>query len=299
MSDVLTVARQEILALRRERLPLLLLGVFIVMVSISSLIGWLTRSTVSAVWIQARTDGLTTAENPFANVPALYYTRNTVIYVVLIGALMAIVVGVMAAMRDRRAHTVDLILTRPVPVRKYLLGKVAGVAVAIGAVLAVVAAVTWVSISLITQGQMDLADTARLLAFFVLTEFLLVGFAAVGMISGLAVSRETTALLVPIIIWSVLTFIVPQIGTSQNPVSLLNPVPSVTTSGGAFDLVNTLVQPVAVSEQFKRLSSFVLGQSMEPGAFATSLAVVLGFGVAGVGAMALFGRDRLRGMLRD
>ena len=41
----------------------------------------------------------------------LYYARNAVIYVLLIGSLMAIVLGVQATVRDRKASTVDLVLS--------------------------------------------------------------------------------------------------------------------------------------------------------------------------------------------
>ena len=66
-----------------------------------------------SVWQKTVQAGLTQAPNPFAYVSPLYYARNTVIYLVLIGALMAIVVGVTSAMRDRKARTLDLVLSRP------------------------------------------------------------------------------------------------------------------------------------------------------------------------------------------
>jgi ABC-2 type transport system permease protein len=294
-----TGARQELLSLTRERLPLVMLVVFVGMVSVSSLIGWLTNSTVSAVWEQAKAAGLTQAGNPFADVSPLYYARNTVIYVVLIGALMAVVVGVTSAMRDRKAKTVDLVLTRPVSMRTHLAAKVLGIAIGFAAVLALVAAITWISIAIITHGPLGLGDTARIIGLFAVTEVLLLAFAVVGMLSGIYASRETTALLVPISLWSVVTFVLPQVGTSQNPVSLLNPVPSVVAPGGAFDTLNTLMRPLSVTEQFKTAGGLILGDSQVTGSLAPSLSVVVLSLVIGFALLMTVSRDRVRGALRD
>ena len=299
MNAVLTMARQELVALRRERLPLVLLIVFVVMVSVSSLIGWLTNTTVSSVWQKTVQAGLTQAPNPFADVSPLYYARNTVIYLVLIGALMAIVVGVGSTMRDRKTRTLDLVLSRPISVPAYLLGKLAGIGAWLAMILAAVAVISWISISLITRGPLPASDSLRLAGFYAVAWVLLLAFVALGMLSGIYASRETSALLVPISIWSIIAFVLPQIGTSANPVSLLNPVPSVKVPGGAFDILNTVVSPLSVTEQFKAASGLILANPEVTGSLAPSLsAIVLAFVVAAIALLATK-RDRIRGALRD
>jgi len=243
--------------------------------------------------------GLTTAPIPFAAVSPLYYARNTVIYLVLIGALMAIVVGVGSTMRDRKARTVDLVLSRPISVPAYLLGKLAGIGAWLAMILAAVAVISWVSISLITRGPLPAGDSLRLAGFYAVAWVLLLAFVALGMLSGIYASRETTALLVPISIWSIVAFVLPQIGTSANPVSLLNPVPSVKIPGGAFDILNTVVSPLSVTEQFKTASGLIMANPEVTGSLAPSLsAIVLAFVVAAI-ALLTTKRDRIRGALRD
>lgn len=118
MNTILTSSRHEVLCTLRARVALLLLVVFLGMVSLSSLIGWITNTTVTRVYEKILIDGLTTAPNPFAAVSPLYYSHNSVIYVVLIGALMAIILGVRATLRDRKSATSDgagaLSLAKPV-----------------------------------------------------------------------------------------------------------------------------------------------------------------------------------------
>lgn len=299
MTGLAATARHEFLALRRERLPLVLLIVFVVMVSVSSLIGWLTNTTVSGVWEKTTQAGLTNAPNPFAEVSPLYYARNTVIYLVLIGALMAIVVGVASTMRDRKARTVDLVLSRPINATTYLLGKLAGIATWLVAVLLAVATISWASISLITSGPLGLGDTARLLGFYAVALALLLAFVTLGMLSGIYAARETTALLIPISLWSIAAFVLPQIGTSANPVSLLNPVPSVAVPGGAFDALNSILSPLSVTEQFKTASGLILGNSEVAGNLPRAVSVIVLALVLGSVALLATRRDRLRGALRD
>lgn len=299
MSGLVSTARQEVVSLRRERLPQVLLVVFVVMVSVSSLIGWLTNSTVSQVWEATKQAGLTQAPNPFATVSALFYARNTVIYIVLIGALMAIVVGVGSALRDRKAHTVDLVLSRPISVWSYLAGKLAGIALWMCAVLAAVAVISWVSIAVIIGQPLSLLDSARLATFFAVALVFLLGFVLLGMISGIYSSRETTALLVPISVWSVIAFILPQLGTAAHPVSLLNPVPAIATDGGPFTVLNTVLGPLSVTEQFKTASALILANTDVEGSLPVSLFALTLVLVLGTVLLMATNRDRLRRELRE
>jgi ABC-2 type transport system permease protein len=269
-------ARHELRSAHRERMPQALLIVLLGMVAASSLIGWLTHRTVTAVWEQTRADGLTQAANPFGDVPALYYAANVVIYVVLIGALLAIALGATSALRGRASGTLDLVLSRPVDTRAYLAGKLAGTGGWLGLVLLVAAVVNWVSISVIVGGLLGVEDTLRLVAFYGLAWLFLLVFLLLGLLSGIHSRRETTALLVPIATWSVLAFVLPQLGTAARPVSLLNPVPSAPTEGGAFDVIHSIFGPLSLTEQFKTASGSLLGNERVQGsATAAVLSIVV------------------------
>jgi ABC-2 type transport system permease protein len=298
MSGFVATVRHEVLSARRERMPQALLVVFLGMVTVSSLIGWLTHRTVTSVWQTTVAAGLTTAPDPFAQATPLSYVRNVVIYVILIGALLAIVLGVSSTLRSRRSRTTDLILSRPVDVAVHLGAKLAGMALWLGVVLAMAATLTWLSISLILRSALGAGDTARLVSFFGLAWAFLLIFVVFGMLSGVHSSRETSALLLPIVGWSVITFVLPQLGTAALPVSLLNPVAAVPVQGAGFALVQQAVSPFALAEQFKTLSGTLLGTggAGSVGTAAAALAIALA-----VGLLALLGtkRDHLRRDLRD
>lgn len=300
MNGFIASFQHELLCTRRARVPQLLLLVFLGMVSLSSFIGWSTRSTVTAVYEQVKADGLTTAPNPFAGTLDLYYAHNSTIYVVLIGALMAIVLGVQATIRDRKATTYTLVLSRHVGVVGRLLGQLSALSVVIAVVLAVSTFINWASIGVITGGILSVDSTLRLGMFAVLSWLLLTGFAMLGMLSGTYSKKETTALLVPFITWSVIAFILPQLGTAARPVALLNPVPSIPPpSGGIFDTINLFTGPLAVTEQFKRAASIVLRDDSVTGSPTGAILVLVVFVVVLAAIVVATPRPRLGSSLND
>ena len=299
MNTFLVSAGHEMLNTRRARTAHLLLFVFIGMVIASSIIGWVTNQTVTSVYERVLADGLTTAPNPFTGVTPLYYARNAVIYVLLIGSLMAIVLGVQATLRDRKAATIDLVLSRPVASASRLLGQLAGLGVVLAAVIAISFTTSWAIISAINGAPLGWADTARVLAFALLSWVLLTAFALLGMLTGLRSKQETTALLVPFVIWSAVAFVIPQIGTAARPVSLLNPVPAVTTAGGYFDAVSAITGPLSITEQFKRASSIILQDATVTGDATSSVLVLLAFLVVMTVVVVATPRNRMRSDLNE
>lgn len=299
MSAFTTIARQEVLALRREKLPGIMLGIFIALVTVSSFIGFLTKNTVSEVWLKVSQAGLTEAPNPFEEVSPLYYARNAVIYIILIGTLMAIIAGVTSGIRDRKAETVDLVLTRPTSLRQLVFGKLAGLGIWLMLVVGIVAVIASALISLIAGNILTLDNYLRLFSFFALSLPLLLGFAGIGLLSGLLSSRESSALLGPIGVWAMLTFVAPQLGTAARPVALLNPVPVPATSGGAFDFLNVLTSPFSVSEKFKLASGVLLKDPDITGNPSLATANVVLFLVVVGALLLLVNRTRIRGVANE
>lgn len=292
------VVAHEVLSSGRNRLGHVLLAVFLGMVAVSATIGWLTRTTVTSVWRQAVLAGLTTAPNPFAAAAPLADARNVAIYVVMIGALLAVVVGASATLRARRSRTVDLILTRSVGTRTYLTAQVTGLSLLLAAVLATAGVSAWLGIWLVARHPLGLTSTVRLGAFFAAAWLLLAAFAVVGMIAGLHARSQTLALLAPIIAWSVVTFVVPQLGTAALPAALLNPVPSVPTTGGVFGVLHTVLSPLSVTEQFKALAAALLGTGPADKSVGAATTVVA-FLVVAIVVLLTSRRDLLRKALHD
>jgi ABC-2 type transport system permease protein len=263
MNGFFASLRHELLCTARARVPQLLLVVFLGMVSVSSFIGWSARSTVTAVYTQITSAGLTTAPNPFAG-------------------------------------TFTLILSRPIGTVGRLLGQLSALSVVIAVVIGISTIISWASISVITGGILGLDPTLRLAAFAGLSWLLLTAFALLGMFTGTYSKKETTALLAPFVAWSIIAFVLPQLGTAARPVALLNPVPSIPPPGGGiFDIINVFTGPLAVTEQFKRAAGIVLQDSAITGSPTTAIIVLIVFLAVMAVLVAVTPRRRLRSPLND
>lgn len=245
---------------RYERLPQLLLIIFIVMVAAASFIGWLTHATVTSVYNEALREGATTQPNPFLHAPPLNSVKNIVIYIALIGALLAIILGVQSALRDRKAKVLNMVFSRPVSRRHYLFAKLLGISIWLAVILAVSAVFTWISLWVIQGQPLSASLTGHLVVFFIISWLFLVPFISMGLMSGFIARRETTALLTPVLLWALLSFVIPQLGTAAEPISFLNPVPAqVASKGKFFRSSRQVLQPVSYINHYKQISASTLG----------------------------------------
>lgn len=299
MSTFLVAVSHEMLNARRNKSAHLLLFVFIGMVIAASVIGWITNSTVTNVYNKVLADGLTTAPNPFTGVSPLFYERNSVIYVLLIGALFAIILGVNATLRDRKSRTTDLILSRAVSSKQLLWGQLAGIGVVLATTLALSFLTSWVVISFIQGTPLGINDSIRIVALGALSWVFLIGFAATGMVSGLISKQETTAYLAPFLLWSVICFVMPQLGTAARPIALLNPVPMQQAQGSYFDAINTVTRPLSITENFKTVAGYLLRDQYSTGEIGASLLAVSLFTALMIVFLTLIPRTRLRNALND
>src|SRR5665811_164572 len=167
-NPILVIARQELRAARTNRLSVLLLAIFIGMVLVSGFIGWATHHTVTQVYEESLQQGITSAPNPFSGQMPLELIQNSVIYVILIGALAAIVLGVHSSLDDRKAGAIDLIFSRPLSTRQYVSGKLLGLQTITGAALLIAAITSWAIIFLIRSEMLSLSVTLSLIEFFFL-----------------------------------------------------------------------------------------------------------------------------------
>lgn len=251
--------KHELLSSLRSKSPQLVVTVFLVLTSISSIIGWLTVRNVTKIYNDIVSQNLTTAPNPFTNVPSLYYMRDSVIYVVLIGSLMAIILGAQASLRDRKSNANELIKTRNVNLVHRILGQLTAIT-SIIVLLEIVALLTsFILIWVIQKTPLSIGAVFSLLGYGAVSAILMTALAAIGFTFGTISKSEESSLLYPIVGWAVATFTIPQIITSTHPVALLNPTPAVSTGTGLAQLVINGISPLAVMENFKAIANAILG----------------------------------------
>lgn len=251
--------RNELRSSLRDRNPQIIIVIFLVLTSLSTLIGWLTVRNVSKIFFDVKALGLTKAPNPFAGVQTLYYVRNSVIYVILVGSLMALILGVQSSLRERQSETAVLIKSRNVAPGTLYLGQIAAISAILLASEIFTSAITFISIWLIQGKSMDLSSTLHLLSFLLISWILLCGLSAIGILFGSFAKSEESAFLNPFVSWSVILFVIPLVVTGVRPIALLNPTPSLSQSSGIPTWIHDLLDPFMLMEHFKAISNRLLG----------------------------------------
>lgn len=263
-SATTTIAAHAVRLALKEKIVVLLGLLFIVLVVISAWLGWSATSTVNNIYLSAATfltdTGQVVPPNPVHNISPLTLMRNMVVYVALIGALSAIVIGNRLVALDRRNGVVPLISMRPVTRAGYALGKIAALVVLVLALTGVAAAISAITFLVLPQTALVGSDWLRLLGFFELsaTYMLLFGLLAVA---SAAVSRsESVGLLIPVTIWLTLTFILPSLTANILPTAAINPIAALAPAPDTafFHWTQALFGPLSLAESYKISSASLL-----------------------------------------
>jgi ABC-type transport system involved in multi-copper enzyme maturation permease subunit len=259
------IARQHLRLLSRSQTFLLMLVVLLGMAALSGFIGWSSHATILRVYDETvRTltaAGKPVPPNPFAYKPRLSLLNNMIIYVPLIGALLAIVIGNMSITGDRQAGVTRVIFSRPVRRSSYFWGKVAGSAIAGAAIMAACLALSVIGLTLINHGLPSALELVRLTLFYALSGLYLLLFALVGLVAALLTRSQSLGLFAAVAVWVLTTFATPQFTSGLRPVASLNPVTNpVTVSHSRFFRATSKAKPLAVNEQYKALGTRLLSQ---------------------------------------
>jgi len=287
MKNSLLIASHEIRSQIREKTFLLLLAVFVGMTLASTFIGWSSQDTISRVYSvvaqEKRQSGQSVPPSPFENLPPLSLAKNMIIYVVLIGGLLAIDVGYSTGMRERKAGAGKLLFSRPITRADFLIGKLLGVSFILAAVLSIAAVISMVSSAVLVR--LEPQDILRLSGFYGFSFVYMLGFAFLGFGFAMAWEDEVMALLSPLIVWVVITFMLPELSSALYPTGSLNPTLPQTDilQSPALQAIHDIVYPFSISEHYKGCAAAILG--IDAGTDAT----IRCYGGATIFAWLLFG----------
>lgn len=269
MSTTLTFASAEIRALFRERTLYAITGVFLLMTIASSFIGWSTFTTANSVYtasvIYLHANGVSVVpENPLHNVPVLATFDNLIVYIALIGALLAVIVGHRSMMRERRSGILQVVFARPLTKSSFIIGKLLGLG---SILLGIMSATALVSIALsffIPLQHMSLGDATHVLVFFFLSFLYLVFFALCGFLFAIVAKSESLALFIPICMWVGITFVLPELATGLSPTALLNPVTmlQIPSGEGFFGTAQHILFPISLGWHYTSMSGELLGSPL-------------------------------------
>jgi ABC-type transport system involved in multi-copper enzyme maturation permease subunit len=256
------VAKNDIQHLLREKTFFLILIVFILISLASTYIGWASQHTVESVYqesaITLQLLGKTVPLSPFSNLPPLEIVKNMIIYIVLIGSLLAITIGHSIGTKDQKAGVVRILFSKPLTKKEFLIGKALSLGLILLAILTVSLTISAVSVGILSQ--MSVVLLMQLIGFYAISFFYTLGFGFLGLGFGLMKRNSAVALLSPIIIWVIITFALPEMSSALYPTGSLNPVLPQTDvlNSPVLSTVHNIFYPFSISEHYRVFASGLL-----------------------------------------
>jgi ABC-type transport system involved in multi-copper enzyme maturation permease subunit len=286
------IASQQMLALRRQKIFLAVLGMFMAMTAGAGVLGWSSHNTIVRVYDEAvkllASTGQPAPPNPFLLKPELSLLSNMVVYIPLLGALLALVLGHLSLADDEADGLGRLIFSRRVSRTNYILGKIAAAAGVLAAILVGAFVVSAASLAIVNQALPHGGDLGRLAFFYGLSWLYLMVFALIGMVAVLLTSRRSLALLSAMGAWLVITFAIPQFTSGLRPTSSLNPILDPVSTSQRFFQVTAMARPFSVAEQYKEASGRILATSPAEPAWQTIQRVLPTVALIAALALAIF-----------
>lgn len=260
-----TIALSEFRSLYRQKTVALLLAVFLGMTLFSTYIGWSAQHTIIGVYEETvnamAAKGVTEVPaNPFLNTPPLAIVKNMVVYVLLIGSLLAIVVGYHAFMRERRAGVAKIIFSKPISRNAFICGKMVGILLVLASVMTSALIISILSVSLVSSRMLSWAEIGRLMLFYGISLGYVSIFAMIGLLFAIHGRSESLALLIPVVIWLLISFVLPQLTSALDPTALLNPtsIQPAFPQSHFFKTAQAIIEPFSISEHYKRMGRTLL-----------------------------------------
>jgi ABC-type transport system involved in multi-copper enzyme maturation permease subunit len=275
---IATIVSHQLRALRRQKAIGVLLGTLIGVNVLAGVLGWASKLTIGGVYEESvkllAARGLSAPPNPFLLKPPLSLLSNEIIYVTMIGALAALVLGHLVIVEDEIGGNGRLLFSRQTSRSQFALGKVASVAVVLGLGMVACLLVSVVAVILVNRSLLSSDDGLRVGLFFSCSWLYLMVFALIGMLTVLVSRRRSLGMLFGFGVWLVITFVVPQFTSGLRPSQSLNPIVDPVSTSQTFFNVTAKLRPVSIAEQFKTASRSILKTSPAQGAGETLVRMI-------------------------
>ena len=263
MSAVLIAAQSVRLALR-ESTVLLMAALFAVLVLVSAWLGWQATATVNRIFLDAAgflaAAGKPVPGNPLLDTSPLSLMRNVSIYVMLIGALAAIVIGNRLVALDRKAGVLPLLGSRPLQRGGYAAGKIMALGQLVLGLILGAAVVGTATLLTLPAAVITAPQWLALAEFFALSALYMGLFGLIALAATAATRSESVGLLIPVTLWLAVTFILPALTLNLTPTAVLNPISAlaVPPDTGFFRATGWALGPFSLAESYGALSAGLL-----------------------------------------
>jgi ABC-2 type transport system permease protein len=218
MHTILIVARREWQAAFRNRLFLIITVLFLGLSILSVYIGSTTKhaemrlynNTVATLTAEGKT---VLPAKPEIN--TLSILANLTEYVSIVGAILAVILGYNTLIEEKESGGLKLILSRPVYRDRLLTGKLLGNAAVIAALLGLVFVFN-VTLLVAVRGVWPTGgEVLRLAVFIGLSFAYMLIFLTVSMLLSIRMKSSANVFLVVLVLWMLVSFVIPQMADTQ------------------------------------------------------------------------------------
>jgi ABC-2 type transport system permease protein len=157
-----------------------------------------------------------TALPPMPNLNPISASKGFANYIGMVGALLAIVLGNIAISKEHKNGTLRLILSRGVFRDTFMNGKLLGNLAILAGITVATGVITFAALLAIGGVSLSSADVVRMLLFFFMSFLYMTFFLVLSMGIASISSQGSRALLATVIVWLVLSFVLPQIGDTMD-----------------------------------------------------------------------------------
>ncbi len=216
---MLVIMKKEIRDAFKSKLFLLIFAMLMLLVIVSVILGALQVKANVDAYDQSVAFLKSIGKTELPAVPnfnPLSSLKSFVNYIGMLGALLAIVLGNSAIAKDKRSGTMPLILSRHVYRDTFLNAKLLGNIVLLLMISASIFLITLVSVLFLSQAPITWNDVVRIGTFCFVSFLYMTFFLVLSLFMAVLMRKTNKALLVTIIIWLILSFILPQIGDTMD-----------------------------------------------------------------------------------
>lgn len=249
MHPSLIIARKEFRAAFRNRLFLTITLLFLGLAMLSVYIGSSTKRAEMRIYNETiatlQADGVTTLPAP-PEIHTLTILANLTEYVSIVGAILAVILGYNTLIEERESGGLKLILSRPVYRDQLLMGKWLGNTAVIAVLLGLVFLFNLILLVAIGGLVPTGAEVLRLFVFVLIALAYMLIFLSMAMFLSIRLSDSATVFLVSLVVWVLLSFVLPQMADTQMANS--------SVVNGISGVVNQIPQDTAVSQAINALS---------------------------------------------
>ena len=213
MNSIGIIARKEFQSAFRNRLFITIAVLFLALSILSVYIGSATKRAELRVYnetVATLTAQGVTALPLLPEIHTLTILANLTEYVSIVGAILAVMLGYNAIIQEKESGSLKLILSRPVYRDRLLTGKLLGNATVIAALLGLVFVFNLALLLLVGGITPTGGEVLRLFSFVGMAFFYMLIFLTLAMLLGIRMTNSATVFLVSLVVWMLLSFVLPQ-----------------------------------------------------------------------------------------